>query len=93
MTTKLTIWTTTADLDTGFTTSIHFSEVHYSEAEAYKEAMLFVVWDIDTDDEAKAEAFLAAEDYQGLDDLIHDNLNPLDSLSVEKHEINLDPTD
>ena len=57
---------------------------------AYRRLIQLTVDSDDKDDVAKAEAFIEAEDFDGLDEWIHEEvIEPLNTYSVDQHKLDV----
>ena len=66
---KITVWSVAVDDDNGT-----YASVHESELAAYRRLIELTVDSDDKDQVAKAEAFIEAEDFDGLDEWIHEEV-------------------
>ena len=82
---QITVWSVAADDDNGT-----YASVHETELAAYRRLIELTVDSDDKDQVAKAEAFIEAEDFDGLDEWIHEVvIEPLNSYSVDQHTLNV----
>jgi len=82
---QVTVWSVAADDDNGT-----YASVHETESAAYRRLIQLTVDSDDRDDLAKAEAFMEAEDYEGLDKWIHEVvIEPLNTYSVDQHTLDV----
>ena len=80
---QITVWSVAADDDNGT-----YASVHETESAAYRRLIQLTVDADNKDDVAKAEAFMEAEDFDGLDEWIHEEvIEPLNTYSVDQHKI------
>jgi hypothetical protein len=89
---EITVWSVAADDDNGT-----YASVHGTELAAYLRLIELTVDSDDKDQIAKAEAFIDAEDFDGLDEWIHaEVIEPLSTYSVDQHKLDVpaasDPT-
>jgi hypothetical protein len=76
---QITVWSVAADDDNGT-----YANVHETESAAYRRLIQLTVDTDNKDDVAKAEAFMEAEDFDSLDEWIHEEvIEPLNTYSVE----------
>ena len=81
---QITVWSVAADDDNGT-----YASVHETELAAYRRLIQLTVGSDDKDQVAKAEAFVEAEDFDGLDEWIHEEvIAPLNTYSVDQHKLN-----
>ncbi|MGD0942315.1 MAG: hypothetical protein ABR905_21690 [Terracidiphilus sp.] len=66
---QITVWSVAADDDNGT-----YASVHATERAAYRRLIQMTVDADNKDDVAKAEAFIEAEDFDGLDEWIHEDV-------------------
>ena len=82
---QITVWSVAADDDNGT-----YASVHETESAAYRRLIQLTVDSDDKDGVAKAEAFMEAEDYEGLDKWIHEVvIEPLNTYSVDQHTLDV----
>ena len=82
---QITVWSVAADDDNGT-----YASVHETENAAYRRLIQLTVDADNKDDVTKAEAFMEAEDFDGLDEWIHEDvIEPLNSYSVDQHTLNV----
>ena len=82
---QITVWSVAADDDNGT-----YASVHETESAAYRRLIQLTVDSDDKDGVAKAEAFMEAEDYEGLDEWIHEvMIEPLNTYSVDQHTLDV----
>ena len=82
---QITVWSVAADDDNGT-----YASVHETESAAYRRLIQLTVDADNKDDVAKAEAFMEAEDFDGLDEWIHEEvIEPLNTYSVDQHKIDV----
>ncbi len=82
---EITVWSVAADDDNGT-----YASVHETELAAYRRLIELTVDSNDKDQVAKAEAFIEAEDLDGLDKWIHaEVIEPLNTYSVEQHKLDV----
>jgi hypothetical protein len=82
---QITVWSVAADGDNGT-----YASVHETESAAYRRLIQLTVDSDDKGDVAKAEAFMEAEDYEGLDEWIHEVvIEPLNTYSVDQHTLDV----
>ena len=82
---QVTVWSVAADDDNGT-----YASVHETESAAYRRLIQLTVDSDDKDGVAKAEAFMEAEDYEGLDEWIHEvMIEPLNTYSVDQHTLDV----
>jgi hypothetical protein len=89
---QITVWSVAADDDNGT-----YASVHETELAAYRHLIELTVDSNDKDQVAKAEALIEAEDFDGLDEWIHEEvIEPLNTYSVDQHKLDVpaasDPT-
>jgi hypothetical protein len=81
---QITVWSVAAD-DNGT-----YASVHETENAAYRRLIQLTVDSDNKDDVAKAEAFMEAEDFDGLDEWIHEVvIEPLNTYSVDQHTLDV----
>ena len=84
---QITVWSVAADDDNGT-----YASVHESELAAYRRLIELTVDSDDEDQVAKAESFIGAEDFDGLDQWIHEEvIEPLNTYSVDQHKLDVSP--
>ncbi len=77
---QITVWSVAADDDNGT-----YASVHGTESAAYRRLIQLTVDADNKDDVAKANAFMEAEDFDGLDEWIHEEvIEALNTYSVEQ---------
>jgi hypothetical protein len=82
---QITVWSVAADDDNGT-----YASVHETELAAYRRLIELTVDSDDEDQIAKAEAFIEAGDFDGLDQWIHaEVIEPLNTYSVEQHKLDV----
>ena len=82
---QITVWSVAADDDNGT-----YASVHETESAAYRRLIQLTVDSDNKDDVAKAEAFMEAEDFDGLDEWIHEVvIEPLNTYSVDHHTLDV----
>jgi hypothetical protein len=82
---QITVWSVAADDDNGTHASVHETELA-----AYRRLIQLTVDSDDKEQVAKAEAFIEAEDYEGLDEWIHEVvIEPLNTYSVDQHTLDV----
>ena len=82
---QITVWSVAADDDNGT-----YASVHETECAAYRRLIQLTVDADNKDDVAKAEAFMEAEDFDGLDEWIHEEvIEALNTYSVEQQTLDL----
>jgi hypothetical protein len=82
---QIAVWSVAADDDNGT-----YASVHETESGAYRRLIQLTVDADNKDDVAKAEAFMAAEDFDGLDEWIHEEvIEPLNTYSVDQHTLDV----
>jgi hypothetical protein len=82
---EITVWSVAADDDNGT-----YASVHETESAAYRRLIQLTVDADNKDDVAKAEAFMEAEDFDSLDEWIHEEvIEPLNTYSVDQHKIDV----
>jgi hypothetical protein len=82
---QITVWSVAADDNNGT-----YASVHETELAAYRRLIQLTVDSDNKDDIAKAEAFMEAEDFDGLDEWIHEVvIEPLNTYSVEQQTLDL----
>jgi hypothetical protein len=82
---QITVWSVAADDDNGT-----YASIHDTENAAYRRLIQLTVDSDNKDDVAKAEAFMEAEDYEGLDEWIHEDvIEPLNTYSVDQHTLDV----
>ncbi len=82
---QITVWSVAADDDNGT-----YASVHETELAAYRRLIELTVDSDDEDQIAKAEAFIEARDFDGLDEWIHGEvIEPLNAYSVEQHKLDV----
>ena len=82
---QITVWSVAADDDNGT-----YASVHETELAAYRRLIELTVDSDDKDQVAKAEAFIEAEDLDGLDEWIHEEvIEPLNTYSVDQHKLDV----
>jgi hypothetical protein len=82
---QIIVWSVAADDDNGT-----YASVHETECAAYRRLIQLTVDSDNKDDVAKAEAFMEAEDYDGLDEWIHEVvIEPLNTYSVDQHTLDV----
>jgi len=82
---EITVWSVAADDDNGT-----YASVHETESAAYRRLIQLTVDADNKDDVAKAEAFVEAEDFDGLDEWIHEDvIEPLNTYSVDQHTLDV----
>ena len=82
---QITVGSVAADDDNGT-----YASVHETESAAYRRLIQLTVDSDDKDGVAKAEAFMEAEDYEGLDEWIHEvMIEPLNTYSVDQHTLDV----
>ena len=82
---QITVWSVAADDDNGT-----YASVHETESAAYRRLIQLTVDSDNKDDVAKAEAFMEAEDFDGLDEWIHEEvIEPLNTYSVDQHKLDV----
>jgi len=82
---QIIVWSVAADDDNGT-----YASVHETENAAYRRLIQLTVDSDDKDGVAKAEAFMEAEDYEGLDEWIHEvMIEPLNTYSVDQHTLDV----
>ena len=81
----ITVWSVAADDDNGT-----YASIHDTESAAYRRLIQLTV-DADNKDEiAKAEAFMEAEDFDSLDEWIHEEvIEPQNTYSVDQHKLDV----
>ena len=85
---QITVWSVAADDDNGT-----YASVHETESAAYRRLIQLTVDADNKDDMAKAEAFMEAEDFDSLDEWIHEDvIEPLNTYSVDQHKIDVPTT-
>jgi hypothetical protein len=82
---EITVWSVAADDNNGT-----YASVHETELAAYRRLIELTVDSDDKDQVAKAEAFIEAEDLDGLDEWIHaEVIEPLNTYSVDQHKLDV----
>src|ERR1035438_8556698 len=82
---QITLWSVAADDNNGT-----YASVHETESAAYRRLIQLTVDSDNKDDVAKAEAFMEAEDFDGLDEWIHEEvIEALNTYSVDQHKIDV----
>jgi hypothetical protein len=82
---QITVWSVAADDDNGT-----YASVHETERAAYRRLIQLTVDSDSKDGVAKAEAFMEAEDFEGLDEWIHEEvIEPLNTYSVDQHTLDV----
>src|ERR1019366_667077 len=82
---QITVWSVAADDKNGT-----YASVHATESAAYRRLIQLTVDADNKDDVAKAEAFMEAEDFDGLDEWIHEEvIEPLNTYSVDQHTLDV----
>jgi hypothetical protein len=82
---QITVWSVAADDDNGT-----YASVHETECAAYRRLIQLTVDADNKDDVAKAEAFMEAENFDSLDEWIHEEvIEPLNTYSVDQHKIDV----
>ena len=82
---QITVWSVAADDNNGT-----YASVHETESAAYRRLIQLTVDSDNKDDVAKAEAFMEADDFDGLDEWIHEDvIEALNTYSVEQHTLNV----
>ena len=82
---QIIVWSVAADDDNGT-----YASVHETESAAYRRLIQLTVDADNKDDVAKAEAFMEAEDFDSLDEWIHEEvIEPLNTYSVDQHKIDV----
>jgi hypothetical protein len=82
---QITVWSVAADDDNGT-----YASVHETESAAYRRLIQLTVDSDNKDDVAKAEAFMEAEDFDRLDEWIHEEvIEPLNTYSVDQHKLDV----
>jgi hypothetical protein len=82
---QITVWSVAAYDDNGT-----YASVHETESAAYQRLIQLTVDSDNKDDVAKAEAFMEAEDFDGLDEWIHEVvIEPLNTYSVDQHTLDV----
>jgi hypothetical protein len=82
---QITVWSVAADDNNGT-----YASVHDTKSAAYRRLIQLTVDSDNKDDVAKAEAFMEAEDFDGLDEWIHEEvIEPLNTYSVEQQTLDL----
>ena len=82
---QITVWSVAADDNNGT-----YASVHETESAAYRRLIQLTVDSDNKDDVAKAEAFMEAEDFDGLDEWIHEEvIEALNTYSVEQHRLDV----
>jgi hypothetical protein len=82
---QITVWSVAADDDNGT-----YASVHETESAVYRRLIQLTVDRDNKDDVAKAEAFMEAEDFDGLDEWIHEEvIEALNTYSVEQQTLDL----
>lgn len=82
---QITVWSVAADDDNGT-----YASVHETELAAYRRLIELTVDSDDKNQVAKAEAFIEAEDLDGLDEWIHEEvIEPLNTYSVDQHKLDV----
>ncbi len=82
---QITVWSVAADGDNGT-----YASVHETELAAYRRLIELTVDSDDKDQVAKAEAFIEAEDLDGLDEWIHaEEIEPLNAYSEDQHKLDV----
>ena len=82
---QITVWSVAADDDNGT-----YASVHETELAAYRRLIELTVDSDDKDQVAKAGAFIEAEDFDGLDEWIHEEvIEALNTYSVEQHRLDV----
>jgi hypothetical protein len=82
---QITVWSVAADDNNGT-----YASVHETENAAYRRLIQLTVDSDNKDDVAKAEAFMEAEDFDGLDEWIHEEvIEALNTYSVEQQTLDL----
>jgi hypothetical protein len=82
---QITVWSVAADDNNGT-----YASVHETENAAYRRLIQLTVDSDDKDQVAKAEAFMEAEDFDGLDEWIHEVvIEPLNTYSVDQHTLDV----
>ena len=80
---QITVWSVAADDDNGT-----YASVHETELAAFQRLIELTVDSDDKDQVAKAEAFIEAEDFDGLDEWIHKEvIEPMNTYSVDQHKL------
>jgi hypothetical protein len=82
---QITVWSVAADDNNGT-----YASVHETELAAYRRLIELTVDSDDKDQVAKAEALIEAEDFNGLDEWIHEEvIEPLNTYSVDQHNLDV----
>src|ERR1039458_8926408 len=82
---RITVWSVAADDDNGT-----YASIHETELAAYRRLIQLTVDSDNKDDVAKAEAFMEAEDFDGLDEWIHEEvIEPPNTYSVDQHKLDV----
>ena len=82
---QITVWSVAADDDNGT-----YASVHEKESAAYRRLFQLTVDADNKDDVAKAEVFMEAEDFDTLDEWIHEEvIEPLNTYSVDQHKLDV----
>jgi hypothetical protein len=82
---QITVWSVAADDNNGT-----YASIHETESAAYRRLIQLTVDGDNKNDVAKAEAFMEAEDFEGLDEWIHEDvIEALNTYSVEQHTLDL----
>jgi len=82
---QITVWSVAADDNNGT-----YASVHETELAAYRRLIQLTVDSDDKDQVAKAEAFIEAEDFDGLDEWVHEVvIEPLNTYSVDQHKLDV----
>jgi len=82
---QITVWSVAADDDNGT-----YASAHETELAAYRRLIELTVDSDDEDQVTKAEAFINAGDFDGLDQWIHvEVIEPLNTYSVDQHKLNV----
>ena len=82
---QITVWSVAADDNNGT-----YASVHETESAAYRRLIQLTVDRDNKDDVAKAEVLMEAEDFDGLDEWIHEEvIDALNTYSVEQHTLDV----
>jgi hypothetical protein len=82
---QITVWSVAADDDNGTHASVHETELA-----AYRRLIQLTVDSDDKEQVAKAEAFIEAEDLDGLDEWLKaEVIEPLNTYSVDQHKLDV----
>lgn len=82
---QITVWSVAADDDNGT-----YASVHETESAAYRRLVQLTVDAENKEDIAKAEEFMEAENFDELDEWIHEEvIEPLNTYSVDQHTLNV----